>query len=46
MKKTLTWAQATYQPQIYKSFEGALGAFLAEQCPQIGDINAQQNYSA
>jgi len=36
MKNTLTSAQATYQPQMYKSFEGALGAFLAEQCPQIG----------
>jgi hypothetical protein len=36
MKTTLTAAQATYLPQSYKSFEGALEAFLAEQCPQIG----------
>ena len=36
MKKTLTSAQATYMPQTYKTFEGALEAFLAEQCPQIG----------
>lgn len=36
MNKTLTSAQATYMPQSYKSFEGALEAFLAEQCPQIG----------
>lgn len=36
MKTTLTAAQAAYVPQTYKSFEGALEAFLAEQCPQIG----------
>ena len=36
MKTTLTSAQATYAPQQYKSFAGALEAFLAEQCPQIG----------
>jgi hypothetical protein len=42
MKKTLTSAQATYQPQIYKSFEGALGAFLADQCPQIGGSMTRQ----
>lgn len=42
MKKTLTSAQATYMPQTYKSFEGALGAFLAEQCPQIGGSLTRQ----
>jgi len=42
MKKTLTSAQATYLPQVYKSFEGALGAFLAEQCPQIGGSMTRQ----
>lgn len=36
MKTTLTSAEAAYIPQAYKSFEGALEAFLAEQCPQIG----------
>ena len=36
MKTTLTAAEAAYVPQSYKSFEGALEAFLAEQCPQIG----------
>jgi hypothetical protein len=36
MKKTLTSAQATYIPQTFKSFEGALEAFFTEQCPQIG----------
>jgi len=42
MKKTLTSAQATYMPQTYKSFEGVLGAFLAEQCPQIGGSMTRQ----
>ena len=42
MKKTLTSAQATYMPQKYKSFEGALEAFLAEQCPQIGGSMTRQ----
>lgn len=42
MKKTLTSAQATYLPQLYKSFEGALGSFLAEQCPQIGGSMTRQ----
>jgi len=42
MKKTLTWAQATYMPQTHKSFEGALAAFLAEQCPQIGGSMTRQ----
>ena len=36
MKKTMNSTQATYCPQMYKSFEGALESFFAEQCPQIG----------
>ena len=42
MNRTLTSAQATYLPQLYKSFEGALGAFLEEQCPQIGGSMTRQ----
>ena len=42
MNKQLTSAQATYNPQIYKSFEGALENFLAEQCPQIGGSMTRQ----
>lgn len=42
MKKTLTNAQATYCPQIYKSFNGALESFFAEQCPQIGGQLSRQ----
>ena len=36
VKQHATAAAATYTPQIYKSFVGALDAFLAEQCPHIG----------
>ena len=42
MNKQLTSAQATYTPQIYKSFEGALENFLSEQCPQIGGSMTRQ----
>jgi len=42
MQKTLTAAQAMYIPQTYKSFEGALEGFLAEQCPQIGGSMTRQ----
>ncbi len=42
MNKQLTSAQATYTPQMYKSFEGSLEHFLAEQCPQIGGSMTRQ----
>ncbi len=42
MNKQLTSAQAAYTPQMYKSFEGALEHFLAEQCPQIGGSMTRQ----
>ena len=42
MNKQLTSAQATYTPQLYKSFEGALENFLADQCPQIGGRMTRQ----
>ena len=42
MNKQLTSAQAAYTPQLYKSFEGALEHFLAEQCPQIGGSITRQ----
>jgi len=42
MNKQLNAAQATYTPQMYKSFEGALEHFLAEQCPQIGGSMTRQ----
>lgn len=42
MKKTLTNAQATYNPQMYKTFEGALESFFARECPQIGGQLSRQ----
>lgn len=42
MKHAVSSNAATYGPQMYKSFEGALGAFLAEQCPQIGGALARK----
>lgn len=42
MKKTLTNAQATYNPQMYKTFEGALESFFARECPQIGGELSRQ----
>ncbi len=42
MKKTLTNAQATYNPQMYKTFEGALESFFVRECPQIGGQLSRQ----
>ena len=36
MKKHESAAAATYTPQTFKSFAGALYAFFKEECPQIG----------
>lgn len=42
MKKTIDANQATFQPQVYKRFEGALEAFLCFECPQIGGMRTRQ----
>ncbi len=42
MKIQQTAAQQTYTPQSFKNFDGALYAFLAEQCPQIGGSMTRQ----
>lgn len=39
--KDLTSSQKTYLPQLFKNFDGALEAFLAEECPQIGGIKTR-----
>lgn len=31
-------ARDTFGPQCYKTFEGALGAFIALECPQLGGL--------
>lgn len=36
MRKELSNAQANFNPQHYKSFEGALESFFNEECPQLG----------
>lgn len=42
MKKTIDANQATFQPQVYKCFGGALEAFLYSECPQIGGLRTRQ----
>ena len=36
MSDRLQNARDTFGPQVYKSFEGALNAFIHEECPQLG----------
>jgi Protein of unknown function (DUF1670) len=38
MSDSLQRAKDTFGPQCFKTFEGALGAFIAEECPQIGGL--------
>jgi len=42
MKNELTNAQATYNPQYYKSFDGALESFFTHECPQLGGARTRQ----
>ncbi len=42
MKKALSHAQATYGPLQYKTFTGALDAFFAQECPQLGGHRTRQ----
>jgi hypothetical protein len=35
MQTRLDHAQANYTPVLYKTFAGALEAFLAAECPQL-----------
>jgi hypothetical protein len=42
MNKKLTANQATYTPQYYKTFPGALEAFLSEECPQLRGFRTRQ----
>mgnify|MGYP002079302380 CR=1 FL=1 len=36
MSDQLRRARDLYGPQCHKTFEGALGAFISEECPQLG----------
>lgn len=42
MKKNIDSNHATFQPQAYKCFEGALEAFFSYECPQLGGIRTRQ----
>jgi hypothetical protein len=42
MKRALSQAAATYGPMQYKCFTGALEAFLAQECPQVGGLRTRQ----
>ena len=42
MKKNISTNQATFIPQSYKSFEGALEAFFSSECPQLGGFRTRQ----
>lgn len=38
MSDRLQHARDTFGPQCFKTFEGALGAFIAAECPQLGGL--------
>ena len=38
MSDRLQHARDTFGPQCFKTFEGALSAFIAEECPQLGGL--------
>jgi hypothetical protein len=42
MNKHLSANQATYAPQTFKSFDGALYCFFVNECPQIGGDRTRQ----
>ena len=42
MTDTLTHNQATFTPQLYKSFDGALEAFFGQECPHLGGARTRQ----
>lgn len=42
MKRHSTHLQATYHPMHYKTFEGALEAFFAQECPQLGGLRTRR----
>lgn len=42
MKSHTSAASATYTPQTFKNFAGALCAFLEDECPQLGGLRTRQ----
>lgn len=41
MSDHLQRAQDTFGPHCFKTFEGALGAFIAVECPQLGGVHTR-----
>ena len=46
MKTHISANEATYGPQQYKTFAGALTAFFSEECPQLGGMRTRQVLTA
>lgn len=42
MTKNISQNKAVYTPQFYKNFIGALEAFFAQECPQLGGFRTRQ----
>lgn len=42
MKRNIDANHATFCPQAFKCFEGALEAFFCQECPQIGGLRTRQ----
>jgi len=42
MKQQLSANQASFGPQSFKNFAGALGAFFEQECPQLGGFRTRQ----
>ena len=38
MSERIQHARDTFGPQLFKTFEGALGSFLETECPQLGGL--------
>ena len=41
MKKNISANEAVFNPQAYKTFEGALEAFFHCECPQLGGFRTR-----
>jgi hypothetical protein len=42
MTNHLENARATFGPQLFKTFEGALSSFMEAECPQLGGLRTRQ----
>ena len=42
MSERIQHARDTFGPQLFKTFEGALGSFLETECPQLGGLRTRQ----